>query len=59
MLIPAGSTVRGIVSSVNKATRTDRKGSLTVEFDQITIRGPQLSDARHRDAGARERRHQG
>jgi hypothetical protein len=39
VLIPAGSTVRGIVSSVNKATRTERKGSLTVAFDQITIRG--------------------
>jgi hypothetical protein len=24
---------------VNKATRTDRKGSLTVAFDQITVRG--------------------
>ena len=39
VLIPAGSTMRGIVSSVNKATRTDRKGSLTVAFDQINIRG--------------------
>jgi hypothetical protein len=39
VLIPAGSTVRGVVSSVNKATRTDRKGSLTVAFDQITVRG--------------------
>jgi TolA-binding protein len=39
VLIPAGSTLRGVVSSVNKATRTDRKGSLTVAFDQITVRG--------------------
>jgi TolA-binding protein len=39
VLIPAGSTVRGVVSSVDKATRTDRKGSMTVSFDQITIRG--------------------
>lgn len=39
VLIPAGSTLRGIVSSVDKATRTDRKGSLTLAFDQITIRG--------------------
>src|SRR4051812_5153733 len=39
VLIPAGSTMRGVVSSVNKATRTDRKGSLTVAFDQVTIRG--------------------
>lgn len=39
VLVPAGSTVRGVVSSVNKATRTDRKGSLTVAFDQITVHG--------------------
>lgn len=39
VLIPAGSQMRGVVSSVNKATRTDRKGSLTVAFDQVTIRG--------------------
>ena len=39
VLIPAGSVLRGVVSSVDKATRTDRKGSLTVAFDQITIRG--------------------
>ena len=39
VLIPAGSTLRGVVSSVNKATRTDRKGSLTVAFDQISVRG--------------------
>lgn len=39
VLIPAGSTLRGVVSTVNKATRTDRKGSLTVAFDQVTIRG--------------------
>jgi hypothetical protein len=39
ILIPAGSTVRGVVSSVQKATRTQRTGSLTVAFDQITVRG--------------------
>jgi hypothetical protein len=39
VLIPAGSAMRGIVSSVNRASRTDRKGSLTVSFDQVTIRG--------------------
>ena len=39
VLIPAGSIVRGIVSSVTKATRLERKGSLTVAFDQLTIRG--------------------
>ena len=51
--------MRGVVSSVNKATRTERKGSLTVAFDQVTVHGRDLSDARHRHAGARERRHQG
>jgi len=39
VLIPAGSILRGVISSVDKASRTDRKGSLTVAFDQITIRG--------------------
>jgi hypothetical protein len=39
VLVPAGSLMRGIVSSVNKATRTDRKGSLTVAFDRVTIDG--------------------
>jgi TolA-binding protein len=39
VLIPAGSTLRGVVSSVDRATRTDRKGSMTLAFDQITIRG--------------------
>lgn len=37
VIIPAGSVMRGIVSSVNKAGRVDRKGSLTVAFDQVTI----------------------
>ena len=39
VLIPAGSVLRGIVSSVNRASRTHRKGELTVAFDQITIGG--------------------
>jgi hypothetical protein len=39
VLIPAGSVVRGLVTSVNRASRTDRKGSLTVAFNQITVRG--------------------
>ena len=37
VLIPAGSIVRGVVRTVDKATRTDRRGSLTVSFDQVTI----------------------
>lgn len=39
VLIPAGSVLRGVVSSVNRASRTDRKGQLTVAFDQVTIQG--------------------
>jgi hypothetical protein len=39
VMIPAGSTLRGVVSSVTKATRTDRKGSMTLAFDQISING--------------------
>jgi hypothetical protein len=39
VLIPAGSMMRGIVTSVNRASRTDRKGSLTVSFNQVTVRG--------------------
>jgi hypothetical protein len=39
VLIPAGSILRGVVSSVNPATRTDRKGALTVAFDEITVNG--------------------
>lgn len=39
ILIPAGSRIRGIVSDVDEATRTDRTSSLTLTFDQITVRG--------------------
>ncbi len=39
VLVPAGSTLRGIVSSVTKATRVERKGALTVTFDRITANG--------------------
>jgi hypothetical protein len=39
VLVPAGSVMRGIVSAVTKAGRLERKGSLTVAFDQITIGG--------------------
>ena len=31
--------MRGVVSSVNRASRTDRKGTLTVSFDQVTVNG--------------------
>jgi hypothetical protein len=39
VLVPAGSVMRGVVSSVTKATRTERKGAMTVAFDRITING--------------------
>jgi hypothetical protein len=39
VLIPAGSVVRGVVSNVKPAGRVDRTGSLTLSFDQITVRG--------------------
>ena len=39
VLIPAGSLMRGVVSSVNRASRTDRKGTMTVAFDQVTVNG--------------------
>jgi gas vesicle protein len=39
VLIPAGSVVRGVVSSVDPAGRVDRRGRLTLSFDQITVRG--------------------
>jgi hypothetical protein len=39
VLIPAGSELRGVVRTVDRATRTDRRGELTVSFDQITVRG--------------------
>jgi hypothetical protein len=39
VLVPAGSTVRGVVSSVNPAGRIDRSGSMTLAFDRITVSG--------------------
>jgi hypothetical protein len=39
ILVPAGSVVRGVVTDVKKAGRLDRKGSLTLTFDQIRIEG--------------------
>jgi hypothetical protein len=39
VVIPAGSEMRGIVSSVDKAGRADRKAGLTLAFDRITING--------------------
>lgn len=39
VLIPAGSVVRGVITDVKEAGRVDRKGSLTLGFDQITVNG--------------------
>ena len=37
LLVPAGSILTGWVTSVDRASRTDRKGSLTVEFNRLRI----------------------
>jgi hypothetical protein len=39
VLIPAGSIVRGVVSSVKPAGRVDRTGSMTLSFDEVEVRG--------------------
>jgi hypothetical protein len=39
VLVPAGSTLRGVVSSVDKADRVDRSGSLALSFDRLTVHG--------------------
>jgi hypothetical protein len=39
VLVPAGSKVRGVVSSVDKAGRVDRSGRLTLAFDQLEVSG--------------------
>jgi len=38
-LVPAGSVMRGVVSSVQPAGRLKRKAEMTVTFDQLTING--------------------
>ncbi len=37
VVVPAGSLVRGFVSSVRPAGNIDRKGSLTLSFDQLIV----------------------
>ena len=39
VIVPAGSVMRGVVRSVTKAGRLERKGSMTVVFDQLTVGG--------------------
>jgi gas vesicle protein len=38
-VIPAGSVMRGVVSAVEPATRTNRTAKMTVSFDQVTVNG--------------------
>jgi TolA-binding protein len=38
-VIPAGSVMRGVVTAVEPATRTNRTAKMTVSFDQVTING--------------------
>jgi hypothetical protein len=38
-LVPAGSVVRGVITAVEPATRTNRTARMTVSFDQITVNG--------------------
>jgi len=35
--IPSGSVMRGVVTAVERATRTNRTARLTVSFDQVTV----------------------
>src|SRR5687767_6515026 len=37
VVIPAGSLMRGVVTQVEPATRTNRTARLTVSFDQVTV----------------------
>src|SRR5688572_30531220 len=37
LLVPAGSVLTGWVTSVDRASRTDRKGEMTVEFNRLRI----------------------
>ena len=37
VVVPAGSVVRGFVSSVSPAGRLDRRGSMTLSFDQVGL----------------------
>ena len=38
-VIPAGAVMRGVVSAVEPATRTNRTAKMTVTFDQVTVNG--------------------
>ena len=38
-LIPAGSLLTGVVAGVDRAGRMDRKGSISLAFEKLTVRG--------------------
>jgi hypothetical protein len=38
-VIPAGAVMRGVVTAVEPATRTNRTAKMTVSFDQVTVNG--------------------
>jgi hypothetical protein len=38
-VVPAGTVLRGVVSTVEPATRTNRTAKMTVTFDQMTVNG--------------------
>jgi hypothetical protein len=38
-VVPAGSVMRGVVTAVEPATRTNRTARMTISFDQLTIGG--------------------
>ena len=37
VVIPAGSLMRGVITQVEPATRTNRTARMTVSFDQVTV----------------------
>ena len=39
LLVPAGSMLEGYVSSVDRASRTDRKGEMTIMFTRLKMNG--------------------
>ena len=38
-VIPAGALMRGVVTGVERGTRTNRTSSMTLSFDQVTVNG--------------------
>ncbi len=39
LIVPSGSRLTGYVSSVDRASRTDRKGALTIQFTRLIVNG--------------------